>query len=91
MHEVSIAQSILNIIKETAEKSGAKKIIGVKLKIGEFSCINFSSLQFAFSLISQGTPAEGAKLMASPERDSFALEVESIEVENGDKSCLLDS
>jgi hydrogenase nickel incorporation protein HypA/HybF len=82
MHEVSVAQSILNIIKDTAEKNGVKKIIEVKLKIGELSCINFSSLQFAFSLISQGSLAEGAKLTASTEKNSLSLEVESIEVEN---------
>lgn len=82
MHEVALAQSILDIVTETARKNKAGKIIGIRLRIGKLSCVNLDSLQFAFSCISPDTPAEGAELSASTIRESQTLEIESIEVDN---------
>ena len=82
MHEVALAQSIFDIATETAKKNKAGKIIGIRLRIGELSCVNLDSLQFAFACISSDTLAQGAKLSASTIRESQTLEIESIEVEN---------
>lgn len=82
MHEVAIAQSILDITQDTARENNAKKILSINIKVGELSCVNLDSLQFAFECISQDTLAEGAKLVISQTGgERYALEMESIEVD----------
>jgi hydrogenase nickel incorporation protein HypA/HybF len=63
MHEYPITQSIVQISNEEALKHGAKKITEIRLKVGELSGLVPESLQIYFDMISQGTLAEGAKLM----------------------------
>jgi hydrogenase nickel incorporation protein HypA/HybF len=82
MHEVSVAQSILDIIIEVAQNHKAKKIRSVSLKIGKLTCINIESLRFAFKCISENTLAEDAELFTNvTDEEDTSLQVESIEVE----------
>ncbi|HAV42836.1 TPA: hypothetical protein DCX15_02325 [bacterium] len=82
MHEVAIAQSILDIVTDVARENNAQKILNLTLKAGELSCVNLDSLQFVFSCISQKTMAEGATILVDRVKGApFVLEVESIEVE----------
>jgi hydrogenase nickel incorporation protein HypA/HybF len=62
MHELSLAQSILEIVSQYVphEKSGTVK--SVKLKIGELSGVVPDSLNFCFSAITADTPFQGAHL-----------------------------
>ena len=62
MHEVSICESILDILKEEAGKKRANKINVVRLKIGELSGVVEDAMHFAFEVVSKGSIAEGAKL-----------------------------
>ena len=62
MHELSIAEELLSIIKDSAEKAGIKKVAAVNLRIGEFSSILPESLEFAFQILSQGTITDGARI-----------------------------
>jgi len=62
MHELSIAEELLGIIFENAEKAGIKKVSEVNLRIGEFSGILPDALQFAFEVLSQEKITEGARL-----------------------------
>ncbi len=55
MHELSVAQSILDIIKVHADRKGIEKVSRIGLKIGEFSCIEPSSLTFCFDVIKKDT------------------------------------
>ncbi|MFH1095913.1 MAG: hydrogenase maturation nickel metallochaperone HypA [Candidatus Desantisbacteria bacterium] len=81
VHEISVAQSILDMVTNIALQNNAKKVMGIKLRIGEYSCINLDSLQFAFSCISQDGMAEGAELITTRCLGSDVLEIESIEVD----------
>jgi hydrogenase nickel incorporation protein HypA/HybF len=81
MHEFGIAQSMLDLAIETAKKNNASKILSIKVRIGELSHVTLDSLSFAFSCVSQGSIAEGAKLSASQIKGSDAIEIESIEVD----------
>lgn len=58
MHELSIAEGILDALKEQVEG----KITSIKLKIGEMSGVVPSALEFSFEIASKGTMAEGATL-----------------------------
>jgi hydrogenase nickel incorporation protein HypA/HybF len=63
MHEMSIAQSLIQILQEEMAKHGAATLRSVRLSIGEMSAIVPESLSFCFEIITQGTPLEGAKLL----------------------------
>lgn len=60
MHEVSIVEGLVDILKETAQQHGLTKITGVKLRIGAMRQIVPEALRFAFEIVGKGTVAEGA-------------------------------
>jgi len=63
MHEVSIAQGLLEIAIENCNKGGYKGIELIKAKIGKASGILPDSLLFAFEALKVGTIAEKAVLV----------------------------
>ena len=63
MHEFSIATSLLSIIDEEAVKFQGAQVKTVTLKVGTLSGIVPEALDFAFQVLSEGTVAEGARLM----------------------------
>ncbi|MFB3924638.1 MAG: hydrogenase maturation nickel metallochaperone HypA [Syntrophales bacterium] len=62
MHELYLAESIIDIIDDYALKHGFRRVRSIKLSFGSLSCINTQSLEFAFSVQSRNTRAEGASL-----------------------------
>ena len=63
MHEMSIAQSLLDIIREEMAKHDARVLKSVRLHIGQMSAIVPDSLSFCFEVMTSGTELEGAKLI----------------------------
>lgn len=59
---MSIAEELLGIIRDSAEKAGIQKVVAVNLRVGEFSSIMPESLEFAFQILSQGTITDGARI-----------------------------
>jgi hydrogenase nickel incorporation protein HypA/HybF len=62
MHEVSIAQGLLQIVLDEVKKHSISKVRVVKLKIGELTGVQASALTFCFELLTKDTPVEGADL-----------------------------
>ncbi len=62
MHEMSIAQSALDIILQESQNHKVNRVISVALKVGELSAVETESLRFCFELLTKGTLAEGARL-----------------------------
>ena len=62
MHEMSIAQGLLDIIIQESEQHQVSRVVSISLKVGELSAVEPESLKFCFELITEGTLAEGAKL-----------------------------
>ena len=62
MHELSIAQSLLDIVLQEAERHGVKKVIRVGVRVGAFSAVVPSALTFSFDLIKENTVAAEAQL-----------------------------
>jgi hydrogenase nickel incorporation protein HypA/HybF len=62
MHEMSIAQSLLDIIKEEMEKHDAKILRAVRLNVGQMTAVVPQALSFCFEVITNGTELEGARL-----------------------------
>ena len=62
MHELSIAEELLGIIVDNAEKAGVRKVVEVNLRIGDYSGILPEALEFAFQVLSHGKITDGAHL-----------------------------
>lgn len=62
MHELSIAQSMLEIIEQEAAFFNRSKVTIIRLRIGKLSGIVPDALRFAFEIISKGSVAEDASL-----------------------------
>jgi hydrogenase nickel incorporation protein HypA/HybF len=62
MHEVSICEHLLALLKQEAERHGVKKIIRLRVEIGRLCCLEPEALRFAFEVMAPGTIAEAAAL-----------------------------
>lgn len=62
MHELYLAESIINIVGDYAARDGFKKVNSILFSHGRFSCIESKTLQFAFDVQAKNTLAEGATL-----------------------------
>lgn len=63
MHEMSIAQSLVELVQEELDKHQLKTLKKVKVNCGQLSAIVPSALEMAFEVLRQGRPGwEGAKL-----------------------------
>ena len=62
MHEMSLAESILQIVEETARSSAADQVRAVRLEIGTLSHVERDALRFCFDAVTRGTLADGARL-----------------------------
>lgn len=66
MHELSLAESLRQIIEGKAKQQGFKRVYKVVLAVGELSCVEPSALAFCFASVMAGSPAEGAELEIVP-------------------------
>ena len=62
MHEMSIAQSIIDIVEQEMARHGVSKVSVIRLVVGEFTAVVPQSLNFCFELITKDTPLEGVKV-----------------------------
>jgi hydrogenase nickel incorporation protein HypA/HybF len=62
MHEMGVAQNILDIAVAAAQKEGAQKITRINLIAGELRGIVPMQLSFCFGIVSKDTIASGAYL-----------------------------
>jgi hydrogenase nickel incorporation protein HypA/HybF len=62
MHEVSLAQSALELAVQTAKANDAKRIKSIDLTVGALAQVDPESLRFWMGVLAEGTPAEGADI-----------------------------
>ncbi|HMK39816.1 MAG TPA: hydrogenase maturation nickel metallochaperone HypA [Bacteroidota bacterium] len=62
MHELSIAQSIAEIVLQHIPGKEGVSVRSVRLTLGAMAGVVPDSLEFCFSAIAEGTPLEGAHL-----------------------------
>ncbi len=62
MHELSVAQDMMEIINQHLPARPDVKVKRVKLIIGEMAGVVPESLEFCFQVLTPGTPLEGAVL-----------------------------
>ncbi len=63
VHEMAVTQALLEMSLTKARESGALAVRRINLVIGDMSSVLDDSVQFYFDFISQGSIAEGAKLV----------------------------
>lgn len=65
MHEISIAQSLIDILNDNIKDIPVEnntRIVNINLKIGKLMAVVPESLEFCFEVLTKGTIMEGAKL-----------------------------
>ncbi|MEQ8825394.1 MAG: hydrogenase maturation nickel metallochaperone HypA [Filomicrobium sp.] len=62
MHEMSICESILSILKEQSRTQGFSRVERVCLEIGPLAGVEIDALEFGFDVVMRNSLAEGAKL-----------------------------
>jgi len=62
MHELSIAQSIVDIVQQHLPPADGVHVTRVRLTLGAMAGVVADSLEFCFGAITQGTQLEGAVL-----------------------------
>jgi hydrogenase nickel incorporation protein HypA/HybF len=62
MHEMTIAESIVELVTEHARRDGFQRVRSIRLLIGALSHVDVRALEFGFDVVAQGTAAAGASL-----------------------------
>jgi hydrogenase nickel incorporation protein HypA/HybF len=62
VHELSIAQNIIEIIQQSVPQNERRDVRVVRLKVGVLSGVVADSLDFCFCVIAAGTPLSDARL-----------------------------
>ncbi len=62
MHEMSLAEGVLQIIEDAARAQGFSRVTAVFLEVGRLASVEPEALNFCFDAVTQGTIAEGARL-----------------------------
>jgi hydrogenase nickel incorporation protein HypA/HybF len=62
MHEMSVTESMLDVVLRHAERNRASKVTRINMVLGELSTVVPESVQFYFDMIGKDTIAEGAQL-----------------------------
>ena len=62
MHEMSIAEGVLGLVRDTAGKGGLTRVSAVRLEIGALAAVEPAALRFCFDAVTRGSLAEGAAL-----------------------------
>ena len=62
MHELALTEGIINIVESEQEKSGFRRVLEIRLRIGEYSGVVPSCIREFFPIAAKGTAAENAVL-----------------------------
>ncbi|MDD1763487.1 MAG: hydrogenase maturation nickel metallochaperone HypA [Methanobacteriaceae archaeon] len=76
MHELSMAQAIVDTVLDAAQKNEAQDILEVTIEIGQLTMLNPEQLKFLLDVIIEGTLLENSEIL-----------IEEIPVEIECQSC----
>ena len=62
MHEMALAESMLEIVEQTARDNGAGCVTLVRIEIGALSHVEPEALRFCFDVVTRASLADGARL-----------------------------
>ncbi len=62
MHELAIAQNVLDVVLEEVRRHGLVRVTSIRLQVGALAAVVPDALTFCFEMVSQQTMAAGARL-----------------------------
>lgn len=62
MHELSVTESILNTVLESAATHSVSRILKIHLEVGELNGLEAEWIQYYFDVLSKDTMAAGAQI-----------------------------
>jgi hydrogenase nickel incorporation protein HypA/HybF len=62
MHELSLCESILQIVEEEAQRQGFTRVKQLRLEIGRLSGVEIEAMRFGFEVVSRDSILQGAQL-----------------------------
>ena len=62
MHEMSLAEGIVQLVEDAARADGSSKVKAVWLEIGQLAAVEKEALRFCFDAVTRDTIADGARL-----------------------------
>ena len=62
MHEMALAEGVMQILEDTVRREGCNRVKGVWLEVGALAGVEIEALRFCFDVVTRHGPAEGAAL-----------------------------
>jgi hydrogenase nickel incorporation protein HypA/HybF len=62
MHEMSLAEGVLQVIEEAARAQSFTRVSTVRLEIGQLSGVEPEAMRFCFDAVTRNSVAQGAQL-----------------------------
>lgn len=62
MHELSLAEALIELVEEESRKLAGARIRTVRLEIGAIATVEPEAMRFCFDVVARGTSADGAVL-----------------------------
>ncbi len=74
IHELAVTESLLKIVLKHAEENAAKRVVSIQLQVGELRDLTEEWMQRYFDYLSEGTLAEGSKILMTRVPVTFRCE-----------------
>ncbi|NWF39638.1 hydrogenase maturation nickel metallochaperone HypA [Mariprofundus sp. NF] len=89
MHEISLCESLLKVIEDSASQQNFSQVKTVWLELGRFSCVEPEAMRFSFDVVMKGTLADGAKLelLELPARVWCQICLKDVEIKQRYDAC----
>ncbi len=62
MHEMSLAEGVLQVIEDAAKQQGFVRVRTVWLEIGRLAAVDAEAMRFCFDAVTRGSIADGSRL-----------------------------
>jgi hydrogenase nickel incorporation protein HypA/HybF len=63
MHELSVAQGVVEVAAEAVRNAGATTAVAVRVRVGALAGVAPEALAFCYDVVTSGTPLEGSRLV----------------------------
>ena len=62
MHEMTLAEGVLQILQDAATREGFRRVRTVRLEVGKLASVEPEAMRFCFDVVTRRSVAEGARL-----------------------------
>lgn len=89
MHEVSLAQGIVDVVTRNAQRAGIVKVNDVRVAVGKLAGVDIRALRFAWESVKKDTACESATLtITEPEGRAWCLDcAKEVALANYGEAC----